>query len=80
MFRTLTRAPDWDEGDAELNHIIRQGKATAEPPVTSESLWDNSWDDDDVEAPFAEQLRCAGPLGTSFAGGARWAPSLNTCP
>ena len=67
-----------DEQDAELAHIIKGGKATAESVITSESvrlngklvettslqLWDQSWDDDDVEGSFANQLRSAGARGT----------------
>ena len=48
---------DWDDSQTDLAHL---GGA---PPGAAKSggdkLWEDNWDDDDIEDDFSVQLRCA---------------------
>ncbi|KAF8589989.1 hypothetical protein K439DRAFT_1330954 [Ramaria rubella] len=44
---------DWDDSETNLAHLSSGGVA-----VTSDKLWEDNWDDDDIEDEFSVQLRC----------------------
>lgn len=50
------RMLDWDDSQTDLAHL---GGA---PPGAAKSggdkLWEDNWDDDDIEDDFSVQLRC----------------------
>ena len=55
--RILMPLSDWDDSQTDLAHL---GGA---PPGAAKSggdkLWEDNWDDDDIEDDFSVQLRCA---------------------
>lgn len=44
---------DWDDSETDLSHL--KGAAGTEAGV--DNLWEDNWDDDDVEDDFSKQLR-----------------------
>jgi len=54
-------ADDWEDQEADISHII---KGRANPvgtaggnATTLDALWEDNWDDDDVEDDFSKKLR-----------------------
>ncbi|KAH7100727.1 DSS1/SEM1 family-domain-containing protein [Auriculariales sp. MPI-PUGE-AT-0066] len=48
-------AQDWDNSQTELARLGNQ--AGADGQKIQDSLWEDNWDDDDIEEEFAAQLR-----------------------
>lgn len=60
---------DWDDSEASLNQISTsiKGKSDAtsngqansgSAASANDNLWEDNWDDDDIEDDFSVQLRC----------------------
>ena len=47
---------DWDDGQTDLAHL--GGAAPGAAKSGGDKLWEDNWDDDDVEDDFSAQLRC----------------------
>ena len=49
------RSADWDDSQTDLAHLggVAPGAAKAE----GDKLWEDNWDDDDIEEDFSVQLR-----------------------
>ncbi|KAF8517686.1 DSS1/SEM1 family-domain-containing protein [Hysterangium stoloniferum] len=45
-------AQDWDDSETNLAHLNGNGVT-----VASDKLWEDNWDDDDIEDEFSVQLR-----------------------
>jgi DSS1/SEM1 family len=43
----IHRGIDWKDEDTDVSKLIQNG-----------NLWEDNWDDDDVEDDFSKQLRC----------------------
>lgn len=53
---------DWDDKDTTLAHLNKEGGATGlsisgERNGADDHLWEDNWDDDDVEDDFGKVLR-----------------------
>lgn len=53
---------DWDDSETSLAHLNTEGGATGlsisgERGGTGDHLWEDNWDDDDVEDDFGKALR-----------------------
>ena len=46
---------DWDDGQTDLAHL--GGAAPGAAKSGGDKLWEDNWDDDDVEDDFSAQLR-----------------------
>ena len=66
-FTVLSIALDWDDSQTDLAHL--GGAAPGAAKSGGDRLWEDNWDDDDVEDPFSAQLRCVlnSILYTSFS-------------
>jgi hypothetical protein len=51
----LSRCVDWDDAQTELKHL--GGAAPGAAASGGNKLWEDNWDDDDVEEDFSVQLR-----------------------
>lgn len=47
---------DWDDSQTDLAHL--GGAAPGAAKSGGDKLWEDNWDDDDVEDDFSVQLRC----------------------
>jgi len=47
---------DWDDSQTDLAHL--GGAAPGAAKSGGDKLWEDNWDDDDVEDEFSVQLRC----------------------
>ena len=47
---------DWDDSHTDLAHLA--GKAPGAAKSGGDKLWEDNWDDDDIEDDFSIQLRC----------------------
>ena len=65
---------DWDESEASLSQISTSIKGKSDAGAAGangaqsksgiDNLWEDNWDDDDIEDDFSVQLRCVHlPLG-----------------
>lgn len=62
-------AEDWDDSEASLNQIstsikgkadsANNGQANPGSNGSNDNLWEDNWDDDDIEDDFSVQLRKA---------------------
>jgi len=62
---------DWDDSQTDLAHL--GGAAPGAAKSGGDRLWEDNWDDDDVEDPFSAQLRAEllkTGQGTTGVGGA----------
>ncbi|KAF8501263.1 DSS1/SEM1 family-domain-containing protein [Gautieria morchelliformis] len=58
-------AQDWDDSETNLAHLNGSGAA-----VATDKLWEDNWDDDDIEDEFSLQLRSElAKAGKNPAGG-----------
>ncbi|KAF7327430.1 hypothetical protein MKEN_00320900 [Mycena kentingensis (nom. inval.)] len=48
-------AADWDDGQTDLAHL--GGAAPGAAKSGGDKLWEDNWDDDDIEEEFSAQLR-----------------------
>jgi 26 proteasome complex subunit DSS1 len=48
---------DWEDSQTALAHL--GGAAPGGAKSQGDKLWEDNWDDDDVEEEFSVQLRCA---------------------
>ena len=48
---------DWDDSQTDLAHL--GGTAPGAAKSGGDKLWEDNWDDDDIEDDFSVQLRCA---------------------
>jgi 26 proteasome complex subunit DSS1 len=48
--------PDWDDSETNLAHL--GGSAPGAAKSGGDKLWEDNWDDDDIEDEFSVQLRC----------------------
>lgn len=48
---------DWDDSQTDLAHL--GGAAPGAAKSGGDKLWEDNWDDDDIEDDFSVQLRCA---------------------
>ena len=49
-------ALDWDDSQTDLAHL--GGTAPGAAKSGGDKLWEDNWDDDDIEDDFSVQLRC----------------------
>lgn len=47
---------DWDDSQTDLAHL--GGAAPGAAKSGGDKLWEDNWDDDDIEDEFSVQLRC----------------------
>lgn len=47
---------DWDDSQTDLAHL--GGAAPGAAQSAGNKLWEDNWDDDDIEDEFSVQLRC----------------------
>ena len=47
---------DWDDSETDLAHL--GGAAPGAAKSSGDKLWEDNWDDDDIEDDFSVQLRC----------------------
>ena len=47
---------DWDDSQTDLAHL--GGTAPGAAKSGGDKLWEDNWDDDDIEDDFSVQLRC----------------------
>lgn len=47
---------DWDDSQTDLAHL--SGGAPGAAKSGGDKLWEDNWDDDDIEDEFSVQLRC----------------------
>ena len=47
---------DWDDSQTNLAHL--GGSAPGAAKSGGDKLWEDNWDDDDIEEEFSLQLRC----------------------
>jgi 26 proteasome complex subunit DSS1 len=57
---TLFAPTDWDDSQTDLAHL--GGAAPGAAKSGGDKLWEDNWDDDDVEEDFSLQLRCVSEL------------------
>lgn len=57
---TLTLFIDWDDSQTDLAHL--GGAAPGSAKSGGDKLWEDNWDDDDIEDEFSVQLRFVYPL------------------
>jgi 26 proteasome complex subunit DSS1 len=48
---------DWDDSQTDIAHL--KGAAPGVAKSAGDKLWEDNWDDDDIEDEFSVQLRCA---------------------
>jgi hypothetical protein len=53
----LTVLKDWDDSQTDLAHL--GGAAPGSAKSGGDKLWEDNWDDDDIEDEFSVQLRFA---------------------
>lgn len=46
---------EWKDEETDVSKLIQAGGGTSGPKASN--LWEDNWDDDDVEDDFAKQLR-----------------------
>lgn len=51
-----TGCVDWDDSQTDLAHL--GGTAPGSAKSKGDKLWEDNWDDDDIEDDFSVQLRC----------------------
>ena len=47
---------DWKDSETDLAHL--SGAAPGAAKAGGDKLWEDNWDDDDIEDEFSVQLRC----------------------
>lgn len=50
---------DWDDSAADLSILAGGKPGSGAEPVNTDSLWEENWDDEDLEDDFSKQLRYA---------------------
>lgn len=53
---TCVQYIDWDDSQTDLAHLA--GTAPGAAKSGGDKLWEDNWDDDDIEDDFSVQLRC----------------------
>ena len=54
----IYRRIDWKDEDTDVSKLIQLSKVGgAASGVQTSNLWEDNWDDDDVEDDFSKQLR-----------------------
>ncbi|CED84446.1 Uncharacterized conserved protein [Phaffia rhodozyma] len=48
---------DWNPSETSLAHLMSTTGSSDSAPTTTSNLWEDNWDDDDVEEDFSKQLR-----------------------
>ncbi|KAF7317100.1 hypothetical protein HMN09_00444700 [Mycena chlorophos] len=61
-------AADWDDGQTDLAHL--GGAAPGAAKSGGDKLWEDNWDDDDIEEEFSAQLRSELTKVNTSGGGA----------
>ena len=56
MLTERARTLDWDDSHTDLAHL--GGTAPGAAKSGGDKLWEDNWDDDDIEDDFSVQLRC----------------------
>lgn len=56
MFLIFENRVDWDDSHTDLAHL--SGAAPGAATSGGDKLWEDNWDDDDIEDEFSVQLRC----------------------
>ena len=52
----MKREIDWEDAQTELAHL--GGAQPGAAKSGGDKLWEDNWDDDDIEDEFSVQLRC----------------------
>ena len=52
----MKREIDWEDAQTELAHL--GGAQPGAAKSGGDKLWEDNWDDDDIEDDFSVQLRC----------------------
>jgi len=52
----LTSRSDWQDSETDLAHLGSAAPGAAKSG--GDKLWEDNWDDDDIEDEFSVQLRC----------------------
>ena len=60
----LLAGVDWDDSQTDLAHL--GGTAPGAAKSGGDKLWEDNWDDDDIEDDFSVQLRCVRVLPSSW--------------
>lgn len=55
LTRYRTMGSDWDDSQTDLAHL--NGAAPGAANSSGDKLWEDNWDDDDIEDEFSVQLR-----------------------
>lgn len=55
LFTAILIKTDWDDAQTDLAHL--GGTAPGSAKSGGDKLWEDNWDDDDVEDEFSVQLR-----------------------
>ncbi|KAK1227687.1 hypothetical protein PQX77_009312 [Marasmius sp. AFHP31] len=50
-------AADWDDSQTDMGALVAGGQAPGAPKSGGDKLWEDNWDDDDIEDDFSVQLR-----------------------
>ena len=59
---------DWDDSKTHLNDLKgTTGTVPATAKAAADKLWEDNWDDDDIEDDFSVQLRCVVTLQLAFS-------------
>ncbi|CAE6427415.1 unnamed protein product [Rhizoctonia solani] len=52
-------AQDWEDRDTDIANLTSASSGGTKS--SADNLWEDNWDDDDVEDDFSKQLRLMGP-------------------
>ncbi|KAF9266481.1 hypothetical protein L218DRAFT_1074925 [Marasmius fiardii PR-910] len=50
-------AADWDDSQTDMGALVGSGQAPGAAKSGADKLWEDNWDDDDIEEDFSVQLR-----------------------
>ena len=65
VYRSLRSNPlDWDDSQTDLANLAGAGSAGS--AAGGDKLWEDNWDDDDIEEEFSTQLRLVVLLHPAF--------------
>ena len=62
--RCASNTLDWDDSQTDLANLASAGAAGS--AARGDKLWEDNWDDDDIEEEFSTQLRLVVPLHPAF--------------
>jgi hypothetical protein len=48
---------EWNPSESSLAHLTSANDASDTAPTMTSNLWEDNWDDDDVDEDFSKQLR-----------------------